>query len=436
MKYLIVGLFFLASNAVSAQSANPYGMFRGNLAHSAIYPSSEVSKKAALKWKFKTGGYINSSAAIEGDKLFFGSGDGYLYCLATQDGDLIWKFKTGGPVYSSPSVVNGEVFFGSHDGNFYALNSKDGGLKWEFKTGGEKQYAAMGIHGWLPKDSLFTDLWDFWLSSPAVQNNTVYFGSGDGNFYALDTKTGRQKWKFKTNGIIHSSPAIAFGNVYFGGWDTYMHALDAATGKEKWKFKTGEDTVIFNQTGITGSPLINGNMLYFGCRDAHLYALDALTGKLVWKKFNDRGWISVTPVVYGDKLMYTSGSSQRFVELNKLTGDSIYQGKTSAFFSSPAIAGKTMYAGDFNGFMEARDISTGKQIWKYQLPSSVADSLHILNADQSINQEAFEKVIKKFDGIKRAVELRFSLGSILSSPVVKNSVIYFGSTDGYFYALQ
>lgn len=436
MKYLLFAIFFLAAGTAFAQTENPYGMFRGNPAHSGIYPSAEVSKTPTIKWKFKTGGFINASAALEGDKLFFGSADGYLYCLDINDGSQTWKFKTGGPVYASPAVVNGEVFFGSHDGNFYALNAKDGGLKWKFITGGEKRYAAVGIHGWLPKDSLYTDLWDFWLSSPAVQNNIVYFGSGDGNFYALDTKTGKEKWRFKTNGIIHSSPALAFGNVYFGGWDTYMHALDAATGKEKWKFKTGEDTVIFNQTGITSSPLIDGNMVYFGCRDAHMYALDALTGKLIWKKFNDRGWVSVTPAVYGDKLLYTSGSSQRFVELNKLTGDSVYQGKTNAFFSSPAIAGKMMYAGDFDGFMEARDINSGKQVWKYQLPSSVADSFKILNADQSLNQDAFEKVIAKFNGIKRPVEIRLSLGTVLSSPVIKNGVIYFGSTDGYFYALQ
>jgi outer membrane protein assembly factor BamB len=29
-----------------------------------------------------------------------------------------------------------------------------------------------------------------------------------------------------------------------------------------------------------------------------------------------------------------------------------------------------------------------------------------------------------------------SLGSVLSSPVVRDGVVYFGSTDGYVYALQ
>jgi len=435
-KYFAFLISFCCLYFYNNGDSNQYAMFRGNVQHTGIYSSPEVKNNPVLKWKFKTNGHVNSSAAIEGNNLFVGSADGNLYCLNTITGSLVWNFQTGGAVHSSPAVVNGEVFFGSHDGNFYALNAKNGKLKWTFKTEGEKRYSAKGIHGWLPKDSLFTDLWDFWLSSPAIQDNTIYFGSGDGNFYALNKTTGKEKWKFKTDGIIHSSPAIAFGNVYFGGWDTYLHALNKETGKEVWKFKTGEDTVIYNQTGITSSPVISGNMLYFGCRDAHIYALDALNGKLIWKKFNDRGWISVTPVVYNEKVIYTSGSSQTLIALNKLNGNSIYQEKATAFFSSPAIAGKTMYAGDFNGFMEARDITTGKQVWTYQLPSSIADSFHILNPDHTINDKAFSDAVAKFNGTKKPVEIRLTLGSVLSSPVIRNGVIYFGSTDGYFYALQ
>jgi outer membrane protein assembly factor BamB len=34
-----------------------------------------------------------------------------------------------------------------------------------------------------------------------------------------------------------------------------------------------------------------------------------------------------------------------------------------------------------------------------------------------------------------AVERLFTLGSIASSPLVANGTVYFGSTDGYLYAL-
>jgi outer membrane protein assembly factor BamB len=99
---------------------------------------------------------------------------------------------------------------------------------------------AKGLWTMKPTDLYMEDLWDFFLSSPVIGVNgpginkgpTVYFGSSDGNLYALDAISGSLKWKFKTNGIINTSPALYDGIVYFGSWDTYMYAADAQTGKE------------------------------------------------------------------------------------------------------------------------------------------------------------------------------------------------------------
>ena len=43
------------------------------------------------------------------------------------------------------------------------------------------------------------------------------------------------RWKFKTGDVVHASPAYADGVVYFGGWDSYFYAVDARTGTEKWR---------------------------------------------------------------------------------------------------------------------------------------------------------------------------------------------------------
>src|ERR1051325_3020272 len=50
--------------------------------------------------------------------------------------NLLWSFKTGGPVKSSPAIEQNQVFFGSGDGNVYALNLADGKKLWDVKTGG------------------------------------------------------------------------------------------------------------------------------------------------------------------------------------------------------------------------------------------------------------------------------------------------------------
>ena len=50
--------------------------------------------------------------------------DGKLYGLDTFAGEVILKFKTRNYIFSSPAIVDGIIYFGSGDGNFYALDPK------------------------------------------------------------------------------------------------------------------------------------------------------------------------------------------------------------------------------------------------------------------------------------------------------------------------
>jgi outer membrane protein assembly factor BamB len=53
----------------------------------------------------------------------------------------------------------------------------------------------------------------------------VYIGGADFNLYALDSQTGREKWKFTTRNSIQSSPTVADGAVYVGSDDGYLYAV-------------------------------------------------------------------------------------------------------------------------------------------------------------------------------------------------------------------
>ena len=140
------------------------------------------------------------------------------------------------------------------------------------------------------------DPFDFYLSSPTIDADTVYIGSGDGNIYALDAASGALRWKFRTGNVVHASPAIANGTVYIGSWDSYFYAIDAKSGQQRWRFKTGEDHEIANQVGIQSSAVIADGVVYFGCRDSNLYALDAASGAKEWAYSNKGSWVISTPI--------------------------------------------------------------------------------------------------------------------------------------------
>ncbi len=308
----------------AAALPQPAPMFRGNLRHPGVYAAPGGRTPPRVKWKFQTGARVISSPAIAGGAIYFGSVDQHLYALDLESGRQKWKYKTESAVTSSPAVSAGTVYFGSFDGNFYALDAAAGKLKWKFATEGERRFTAKGIHALQPKGEWMPDPWDFYLSSPAVANGVVYFGSGDGHIYALDAANGALKWKVRTAGVVHSSPAVAGGIVYAGSWDSFLYALDAATGRQIWRYKTGEDPTNHNQVGIQGSPAVVDGTVYFGCRDSKVYALDAQTGKKKWEFTNNGSWVLNSPAVDGGKLYFGTSDTARFYILNAATGSPLF----------------------------------------------------------------------------------------------------------------
>ena len=189
-------------------------MFRGNAAHTGAYPGVAPREFHRVKWKFPTGARVVGSPVTQDKVIYFGSDDGNVYAVEAESGRQIWKTATRGPVPCTPAIDHGTVYVGSYDGKFYALDAKSGAVKWKFATEGERRFEAKGLHGWQPKTQTYADAFDVFLSSPAVVNSAVYFGSGDGNLYSLDANSGELRWKFKTGDVVHASPAIANGVAF------------------------------------------------------------------------------------------------------------------------------------------------------------------------------------------------------------------------------
>lgn len=235
------------------------------------------------KWKFSTNGNIRSTPAVWEGRVYFLSLDGNFYAVNAQTGKLDWKFATGGEssptalglygmepalepipdpwdfLLSSPTVADGRVYFGSGDHYVYALNARNGTLAWKFEAG------------------------DVVHSSPAVMKGMLYIGCWNGVLYALDATTGHLHWKFVTGTDktrfmqgIPGSPVVAAGEVVFGSRDNYIYALDSATGRQLWRRGNHGSWVI-------ASPAVRNGVVYITTSDSMKFrALDLKTGNPLW----------------------------------------------------------------------------------------------------------------------------------------------------------
>lgn len=180
------------------------------------------------------------------------------YCQDFKSMPLLkWKFAIGRPIYSSPALDDNTVYFGSLDSNFYAVDIEQGKLKWFFKTKGEIRSTAL------------------------IANEFIYFISGDGKLYCINKK-GKLVWafigaekKYDFADYHQSSPVIDKGVIYVGMGDGNLYAITATTGKLKWKFKTGGP--------VHSTPVCDSSSVYFGSFDGNVYAADINTGKQLWK---------------------------------------------------------------------------------------------------------------------------------------------------------
>ena len=411
-------------------------MFRGDAAHTGVYASTVTPSLSSVKWAARVGGRVLSTPAVRGDRVVIGTSEGRVLALHREDGRVLWSFETKGAVNGSPAMARGKVYFPSRDGLIYALDEATGKPVWTFRTEGERRFTAAGIHGAQPRSEIMPDPYDVFLSSPVIWESTLFIGSGDHHVYALDAETGGMKWKFRTGDVVHASPAVARGVVYIGSWDRNLYALDAWTGTKLWAFQTGDDPELHNQIGIAGSAAVAGGTVFFGCRDGHFYAVDAVKGTLKWRHDNHKGWVIASPAIQKDLVCFPTSDGTRFKVLDATTGALRFDLDNKVVsFSSPALVNGLAFFGSSDGVLHAVDVKTGRLKAQFRTEGHRAHRNTYLDGEGHLNSRALYPDFT-LDGMIIGLDRMFRLGSILSSPVVADGVLYVGTAEGQVLALN
>lgn len=75
---------------------------------------------------------------VVAERVFFGSSaDDAVHCLDARTGQETWTFFTEGPVRLPPSVHDGKLYFGSDDGCVYCIAADSGDIIWRYQASSE-----------------------------------------------------------------------------------------------------------------------------------------------------------------------------------------------------------------------------------------------------------------------------------------------------------
>ncbi len=289
------------------------------------------------------------------------------------------------------------------------------------------------------------------MSSPAVVGNRIYVAGAryevftdSGPLYCLDADTGKVVWKHEAGyRATFSSPAV-WGNYLAVGeglhftTDSRIRCLDVAASEKKregvllWDFRT--------KSNVESSPCIGEGKVIVGAAEDGMYCFavegDGKGGaKVLWHLPGDQ-WpdCEASPTIYEGKVYSGLGRVVHAIFcVDAATGKELWRIPTPyPVFGPPAIADGKMYIGMGTGnYIQTADevaAQTRAEMTKAGKPASEIEAA--VKALAPIG-EVWCVDIKTHD-----VQWKYTVGQIvLGAVAVADGKAYFGSRDGFVYAV-
>lgn len=276
-------------------------------------------------WHFDTDEMVVKSPTVVGGTAYLATKAGTLYAVGTATGQMRWSTSIGDDP-SSPVIVDGDIYI-TGGGRLHWLNTRGEEVDAVDLAGKETSAPAVGdgavfvgtdegtlygfMNDWSGVQSSLTERWEVdtvinRVPTMTLVDETVYVtGSApaegnQGRVYALDTRTGQQRWSLTRTPWVTGSVAVTNDSVYVGYDNGDVLALDAANGTERWRFDANSSwSFLFWGPGVSGSPIVSENTLYIGSEDNNLYALDTETGEERWRYVTTDSIVATPTVING-----------------------------------------------------------------------------------------------------------------------------------------
>jgi outer membrane protein assembly factor BamB len=242
------------------------------------------AKDGGLRWTTDLRSHLESSPMAVGNRLYLGTDKTKVAALRASDGKVLWQFNSPGAIKASPSFHDGRVYVADYQGAMFCLDARSGQPIWRTNTTAVPPFGEGGFY-----------------SSPAIAFGRVYAARDDGTVFAFDQRDGRVMWSFPTHNFIYGSPAVARvpgtpPSVYIGSYDEHFYALDARSGKRRWRFDVGG--------AVPGTATVIGHTVYTSSfKTDSTIGIDARTHRKTFEK-HQAGY---TPVVSDGRRLFLIG---------------------------------------------------------------------------------------------------------------------------------
>jgi outer membrane protein assembly factor BamB/tetratricopeptide (TPR) repeat protein len=348
-------------------------------------PEPTTPEETQLAWP-NVDGFGFSQWAFHGEldtRGFNGARDGISSRVGSPNLDgYYWKFATNQPIDGSPALRGSTVYIGSANETFYTLDVSTGTASgWTADADGPISSSP---------SFAFAPLGESVEEGGGGNENVLFFASEEGTVYGYRTRTGARLWENQAGGKVSAPLLSVDGRVFVPSEDGRLYAFEQTPpGNLSWVYPPLEEDAL---GPLTAAPLYVGGTVIIVSEDGTYAGIDGASGDQVCKNTIDV-FIGAAPSIV-DNVAYLAASGS-FYEFRPTTCQLLDQQFYGEFpvYASPVVVDNIAY------------ITNGQSLFAFNIDTATYD--------------------------------RFRTGAtIRSSPVVADGVIYFGSDDGYLYAVD
>jgi outer membrane protein assembly factor BamB len=377
-----------------------------------------------LRWSKTRSDGVFISPSINNSAIYVSSTNGYVYAYdISNNGNSLWTapINIADTNLSAVAIGDGNRLYLTSQNALNVIDSSNGALQWT--------YPIDSSGATVPNNSI-----------PIIDaSNNIFFGARNSYLYSVNGEQRMFNWRYKVGGAIQGMPVISADNhIYVGANNARLYdfsgnsavtpPITAIVPMYMLNVKHTNLSTYYGPTSATipaiywQAPFVSGNLfvspsiaidssanMYLGSNDGYLYSLNSSTGATNWlKRVNNTNSIA-------------------FISPNSI-------------YTTPVIGPNgTIYIGSNEGYLFALT-TAGTIKWSYHAGYPLQSS-PIMDASGSIYFGAGNNMYAVGDaGIEAYSKwlTPFSTNAhVNSSPALgPNGLLYFGSDDGYVYAIN
>jgi outer membrane protein assembly factor BamB len=281
-------------------------------------------------WRYETSEYLTADPAISGETVYLATKQGTVHAFDVNEKLPRWTVKLNVPLRGEVTIGEKLLYIGSKDGGLCALDRKTGEKVWSKKSPDPESRSYQ------------------YYSKVLESKNRIYVGGASGFLYCLNQSDGKLIWKHRLTDWVRSRPFLKGKTLYVATLDGMLTALSdqGDTAELLWSKKLAPH-------GFTAD-LVGGSHSLLACgRDYIMYAVDFETGDVLWKHgILDGAWVD---------------------------GKFYYADWSGGLLGSPTVVDGVVYIGGPDGFVNAVDVESGKEIWKFETPGTISISTTVVD---------------------------------------------------------